>query len=160
MHSSYATLGREFKGTFDELVKQLTEQQNEAQQLRSQLAQASSELLNANIRNQTLLRDALAEEKSRAAEDRKNLLSQMTLLVNATADAQDQRMATTASTLDQAIEEANSTFSTAKTQYSQGMDGWSEKARETVSSVGRSRDSVKTKIKADFAVSHLTYLDS
>ena len=44
LHTSYASLGRDFKTTFDDLIRQMNEQQVEAEDLRQQMSQANEEL--------------------------------------------------------------------------------------------------------------------
>ena len=158
MHSSYASLGRDFKSTFDDLVKHLNEQQAEANQLRQQIVQADMALLAANSTAQNKLAQVINEEKLKAAEERQHLLTQITSLVNSTAEAQESRMTSKIIGVSEGIDSAHAAYNTVYGVYNQGMDNWSEKSKELVSSVVGSRDSVKTKIKADFAVSFSTCL--
>ena len=156
MHSSYASLGRDFKSTFDDLVKHLNEQQAEVNQLRQQIVQADMALLAANSTAQNKLTQVINEEKLKAAEERQHLLTQITSLVNSTAEAQESRMTSKIIGVSEGIDSAHAAYNTVHDAYNQGMDNWSKKSKELVSGVVSSRDSVKTKIKADFAVSFPT----
>ncbi|EOD48270.1 putative kinesin-ii 85 kda subunit protein [Neofusicoccum parvum UCRNP2] len=154
LHSSYATLGRDFKGTFDDLIKQLNEQQGEADSLRKQISAAGSEVLSANKTAQTSLASVVEEEKQKAAAEREELLAQMAALISSTAAAQEQRLAERLASVGNDMNSANTTFETATESYNQGMDGWVSKSSELVSGVIKSRENVKTKIKADFAAAN------
>lgn len=160
LHSSYASLGRDFKSTFDDLVKHLNEQQAEANELRQQIVQADMALLAANSTAQNSLTQVINEEKLKAAEERQHLLTQITSLVNATAEAQESRITSKIIGVSEGIDSAHAVYNTVHDAYNQDMDNWSKKSKELVSSVVSSRDSVKTKIKADFASAntHMTSL--
>ena len=115
-------------------------------------------LLAANSTAQNSLTQVINEEKLKAAEERQHLLTQITSLVNATAEAQESRITSKIIGVSEGIDSAHAVYNTVHDAYNQDMDNWSKKSKELVSSVVSSRDSVKTKIKADFAVSFLTYL--
>ncbi|OCL15231.1 kinesin heavy chain [Glonium stellatum] len=160
LHSSYASLGRDFKSTFDDLVKHLNEQQAEANQLRQQIAQADKALLGANFTTQDKLSQIIEEEKLKTAEERDHLLAQIALLVSSTAEAQESRITSKIMGINDGIDSAHAAYHTVLNAYEQGMDNWSEKSKDLVSGVVSSRDSIKTKIKADFASAntHMTSL--
>ncbi|KAF2476623.1 kinesin-domain-containing protein [Lindgomyces ingoldianus] len=139
LHSSYSSLGREFKNTFDDLTRCLNEQQDENSQLHLQI-------LNANT---ALLAD---EEKQKSVEERQQLLAQITSLINSSAEVQVERMNERISSVSEEISGANAAFNTKQTAYSQGMSAWSDRSKEIVFGVSKARDNVKAKIKTDFAV--------
>lgn len=134
-------------------MKHLNEQQYEADSLRKQIVKANSDLVFANQIAQDTMKQVVESEKIKAAEERRNLLVQVTSLINATAEAQDTRMTDHVLTIGQDLSAARAAHATAHETYGQGMDAWSEKSKELVNKVTKSRDGVKTKIKADFAVS-------
>lgn len=154
LHTSYASLGRDFKTTFDDLVKRLNEQQAEANQLRQQIFQADMALLAANKTAQSRLSQVIGEEKLKAAEERKNLLTQITSLVASTAEAQESRMTSKILGVSEGIDSSHSAYNAIRDAYNQSMDVWSEKSKDIITGVIKSRDNVKTKIKADFAAAN------
>ncbi len=151
IHSSYASLGRDFKSTFDDLVKRLNQQQEEANALRQQILTANQELVASNQRTQNHLVEFTANERERAAKERQALLAQITTLIQSAADSQEARIDGQLRALGGDISSAYADHKNAQDNYSQGMDIWSTNSASIVSSILSSRDAVKTKIKSDFA---------
>lgn len=152
VHASYAGLGRDFKTTFDDLVKDLSEQQLENERLHQQVVEANTALIDANKTSQGRLEQVVSEEKQRSAEDRQQLLSQITALINANADAQEKRLDEKLTAVREEIRVTNVAFESKQGAYTEGVNAWSNKSRDILAGVAKSRDVVKTKIKADFAV--------
>ncbi|KAF1830157.1 kinesin-domain-containing protein [Decorospora gaudefroyi] len=152
VHASYAGLGRDFKTTFDDLVKDLNDQQAENERLHQQVVEANAALMEANKTSQSQLVRVVDEEKQKSAEDRQRLLSQITALINANADAQDKRLEEKLSSVREEIGAANVVFETSQSAYTDGINAWSNKSRDVLAGVSKSRDVVKTRIKSDFAV--------
>ncbi|KAF4541780.1 Kinesin family protein [Lasiodiplodia theobromae] len=136
LHSSYAALGRDFKSTFDDLIKQLNEQHTEVDTLRKQMSEANFEILAANKAAHASVVSVVEEEKQKAVAEREELLAQMAALMKSTAAAQEQRLAKRIANVE---------------SYNKNMDGWVNRASDLVTGVVKSRENVKTKIKADFA---------
>jgi kinesin family protein 11 len=152
VHSSYASLGRDFKATFDDLVKDLNEQQAENERLHQHVLEANTALVKANKVSQGQITHIIDEEKQKSAEERQRLLSQITALVSATADAQEIRLNEKLSTVSDDISVANTSFETKQGTYSEGVHAWANRSQDILAGVSKSRDTVKTKIKSDFAV--------
>jgi hypothetical protein len=119
--------------------------------------QADAALLAANKSAQGRLTQIIEEEKLKAAEERQSLLSQMTTLIHATAEAQDNRLASKVLTVNDGIDSSHAAYKVTHDAYNQGMDTWSGKSKDIIGDVVKSRDNVKMKIKADFAVSTLFF---
>ncbi|KAH6435965.1 hypothetical protein HBI14_012240 [Parastagonospora nodorum] len=151
VHSSYASLGRDFKTTFDDLVKDLNEQQAENERLHQQVLDANAALVKANKSSQGQITHIMDEEKKRSAEERQRLLSQITALVSATADAQEMRLSENLFGVSEEIGAANTAFEAKQETYTEGIHAWSSKSQDILAGVSKSRDAVKTKIKSDFA---------
>ena len=151
VHSSYAGLGRDFKTTFDDLVKDLNDQQAENERLHQQVLEANAALVKANKASQGQIAHIVDEEKQRSAEERHRLLSQITALVSATADAQEIRLGEKLSSVSEEIGAANAAFETKQDTYTSGVNSWSSRSQDILAGVSKSRDAVKTRIKSDFA---------
>lgn len=151
VHASYAGLGRDFKTTFDDLVKDLNDQQIENERLHQQVVEANAALVEANKTSQGQLEKVMNEEKQKSADDRQQLLSQLTAIINANADAQEKRLDEKLSAVREEMNAANATFETKQDAYADGVIAWSDKSRDILAGVSKSRDAVKTKIKSDFA---------
>ncbi|KAF2032229.1 kinesin-domain-containing protein [Setomelanomma holmii] len=152
VHSSYASLGRDFKTTFDDLVKDLNEQQAENERLHQQVLEANAALVKANKASQGQIAHIVDEEKQRSAEERQRLLSQITALVSATADAQEVRLSEKLAGVSDEIGAASTAFEAKQDTYTSGITSWSSRSQDILAGVSKSRDAVKTKIKSDFAV--------
>jgi kinesin family protein 11 len=159
VHTSYASLGRDFKTTFDDLVKDLNEQQAENERLHQHVLDANTALVKANKASQGQIAHIVDEEKQKSAEERQRLLTQITALISATADAQEMRLDEKLSNVSEGISTANTVFETKQGAYTEGVNAWSNRSQDILAGVSKSRDTVKTKIKSDFAVSR-TYFPS
>ena len=152
MHTSYSSLGREFKNIFEELVKHVNSQKAEAEDLKSKLSKAAKAAIQADIEASNRLEICLAEERQQAASDRSNLLSQITDLVNKAGETQEARLEGKITAVRNEITASRSDFETADKSYNDGMELWSEKENLLVEEVLKSRDALKGKLKKDWTV--------
>ncbi|KAF2088802.1 kinesin-domain-containing protein [Saccharata proteae CBS 121410] len=154
LHLSYASLGKDFKTTFDDVVKQLEEQQIEVEGLRQQISQANTQAIGANKNTQARLNSVIETEKEKAAAERQQLLTQITALLDSNAAAQEKRLTEAVVGVNEEIDSANTNFESANQAYNQGMDGWVTNNADFLNNVVKSRENVKTKIKGDFAAAN------
>ncbi|KAK5145134.1 Kinesin-related motor protein [Rachicladosporium monterosium] len=71
LQDSYVSLGKEFKGIFDGLIKRMNEQQGEAERLRQQIAQANASFLDAGRDSQHHFARAIDTERQTAAANKR-----------------------------------------------------------------------------------------
>lgn len=154
MHASYASLGREFKTIFDDATRQMSEQQAEANALRRQIVTANTDFVQAGQESRQSLQHAMDEERSRSAADRANLLSQITSLINSSADTQESRVAQHITNAAKRVKTSEDEYSVAQQGYADGMDTWATKSTSLIESCVRSRETVKSKIKADWTTAN------
>lgn len=114
---------------------------------------ANGALVQANKTSQGRLIQVVDEEKQKSAEERQQLLAQITSLINSTAEAQDKRMNEKVSSVCKEIGVANAAFETKQGTYNDGINAWSDRSTEILAGISKSRDGVKSRIKSDFAVS-------
>ena len=138
-------------------MEHLNSQKTEADKLRRQLSEATKALVHSNLEVSYKLEECIAEERRHAAEDRQNLLSQITSLVADAGQKQDARWSTRVSTARSTMATSQSDFTAAEKQYSDSMDGWSKKENLLVEGVLKSRESLKTKMKRDWTVSYVAH---
>jgi kinesin family protein 11 len=155
LHASYASLGQDFKGTFNDLVRELNEQKSGAEKLRLQIIAANNELRVKNNASTVRLSTLLEEERQTQAEERKELLSQITSLICSTTQQQEQRVKQGIASIRTEFDAHAGTHGKVQDAYVVGEQQWSAQSDELVGKVIKSRENVKTKIKADFAVSVL-----
>lgn len=152
LYTSYSSLGKDFKSIFEELLSHITSQKKESDSLREQLQQASKTVVQTNTSISTQLEEAVNEERQQAAKERANLLAQITTLINTQAELQELRLASKAAFIQHSVQENSTTLEGSMAQYSQGMDSWNEKESQLLDEVAGSRETLKTKLKDDWAV--------
>lgn len=150
LHNSYASLGKDFKSIFEDLVKHITAQRSESDGLRCQLQSATNAAVLQSSSTSLRIQEVIAEERRQAAEDRQKLLSQITTLINTQAETQESRFADKAAQIQKSVTESSATLEGAVTQYNQGMESWDEKEGELLEEVKKSREQLKTKLKDDW----------
>ncbi|KAI9840939.1 MAG: kinesin motor protein cin8 [Sclerophora amabilis] len=150
LHTSYSSLGRDFKGIFEDLLKHLNMQRAEADELRRDLSAATALAMQANDAASSNLETLLAEERKQASDDRKNLLEQIGGLVNASGQAQDERFASKIGQIRSEMDHSRTKFEVSQTNYNNSMDAWSQKEQQLVDEVLQSRETLKGKLKKDW----------
>ena len=98
------------------------------------------------------LETCLNEERAQASQDRQELLTQITNLVNKSNEAHDDRWKTKLNDVRQEILFSKSALQTADERYNIGMDVWSQKEKLLVEEVLTSRDTLKGKMKEDWKI--------
>lgn len=153
LHTSYSSLGRDFKSLFEDLLKHLNAQKAEAGLLRQQLSAASEFAMQSFAAASNRLSEVLREEKEQAAAERQNLLSQITNLVMSQGDQQDRRLEAKISEVQKDVLASKEGFESSHALYGKGMDAWNDKEVLLVEEVLRSRETLKSKLKDDWLVS-------
>lgn len=155
LHTSYSSIGKDFKSIFEELLRHLSSQRSESDTLRGQLEEASQAMVQANESVSCQIQEVVEEERKQAAEDRQRLLAQISGLINAHAEQQESRLAGKAAKIQERVRGAKETFESQVATYSNGMDEWDSNEENLLQDVVKSRDNLKTKLKDDWAVSIL-----
>ena len=150
MHTSYSSLGRDFKNIFEELLNHLNSQKAESDALRRELSAATVTALKAEALASAQLQSCLEEEREQAAVERGDLLAQIAKLVNATGTAQEERFSSKINGIRANMTTARTNFCAADNKYNEAMETWSTKENLLVEEVLRSRESLKSKMKKDW----------
>ncbi|KAL8957815.1 MAG: hypothetical protein Q9193_005007 [Seirophora villosa] len=150
LHTSYSSLGRDFKSIFEELVKHVNTQKFEAEELRTQMSKAAQEAMKAKAEISLQLESALEEERAQATQDRRDLLSQISSLVNKSGETQDARWQAKIDVMRSDIASSRLTLETEEKKYSESMNVWSQKENLLVEEVLKSRDALKSQMKRDW----------
>ncbi|KAF9870245.1 kinesin related protein 2 [Colletotrichum karsti] len=154
LHSSYSSLGKEFKSIFEELMRHITEQRSESDRLRQQLQDATDTVVEQNANISAQMQQVLDEERKQAAKDRQNLLAQITTLINAQAETQETRLAEKTSQLQKSVLDSNTALQGSVAQYSEDMTAWDSKEGQLLEEVAKSRDTMKNKLKDDWTTAN------
>ncbi|KAB8337202.1 hypothetical protein FH972_021504 [Carpinus fangiana] len=150
LHSSYNSFGKDLKNVFDDLVKALNAQQEDAGRLREELSEAGTALMRSNEAAAIRIDQVMAEEKRRGEEDRADLFSQITSLVQSHGTMQEKRLQDKLDEVKTEIGDNNSAFEKRQSSFNESMDGWVAKDQAIVSGMLNSRESIKTRIKQDW----------
>ncbi|KAL6837476.1 kinesin domain-containing protein [Trichoderma camerunense] len=150
LHTSYSSLGKDFKSIFEDLVRHITTQRCESDNLRRQLQSATNTIMLQNASISTRMQEALEEERRQGAEERQKLLAQISALITTQAEAQESRFADRTLQMQKSMADYNTSLEGAIIQHNQGMDAWDEKEAELLEEVKKSRDQIKTKLKDDW----------
>lgn len=153
LHTSYNSLGKDFKSLFEELLRHLSVQRSESASLRRQLEEAGRTMVRANESVSVQIQEVVEEERKQAAEDRQKLLTQIAGLLNVHAEQQETRLASKANKIQERVNGAKETFEGQITTYATGMDEWDSNEEKLLEDVAESRDTLKTKLKDDWTVS-------
>ncbi|EFQ25620.1 kinesin motor domain-containing protein [Colletotrichum graminicola] len=151
LHTSYSSLGKEFKGIFEDLMTHITTQRSESDRLRQQLQNATDTIVEQNEDISSQMQRVLDEERKQAAQDRRNLLAQITTLINAQAETQESRLAEKTAHLQKSVLDSNDSLQGNMAQYSEDMEVWDEKEGQFLDDMAKSRDAMKSKLKDDWS---------
>jgi kinesin family protein 11 len=152
LHTSYSTLGRDFKSMFEDLTKQLNAQKAEADRLRSELQEANRLNIESCETASSQLGICLENERVAAQGDRQALLSQIHQLIENSGSKQEKRISAAIHTTQTHLTESRAAFELANSDYNNGMEKWVEKDNALVIQVNESRDALKSKMKKDWTV--------
>lgn len=153
LHTSYSSLGKDFKSMFEELLQHISVQRSESDTLRKQLEEASHAMVRSNESVSAQIQTVLNEERRQASEDRQKLLAQIAGLISAHSDQQESRLAGKAARIQERVDGAKVTFEGQIETYSAGMDAWDSNEENLLQEVARTRDTLKSKLKDDWTVS-------
>lgn len=154
LQDSYVSLGKEFKATFDDLNRGMREQQAEAERLRQQIMGANAAFVGAGNASQLQLQQAIDEERRIAASERQTLLSQISSLIDNSAAAQEARMAERMESSSKRLRISQDEYVEMQQVYGTGMDAWTSSSQALIGSCVKSRDSIKARLKTDWATAN------
>ncbi|KAI0178971.1 kinesin-domain-containing protein [Hypoxylon sp. FL1284] len=154
LHSSYSSLGKDFKSIFEELLCHMAAQKKESDGLREQLQRSSQTIIQSNASISAQIQEAVDEERQHAAKERANLLAQITTLINTQAEVQESRLANKAASIQHGVQANSTALEGSVGQFSEGMDGWNEKEARLLDEVACSRETLKTKLKDDWTTAN------
>lgn len=152
LHLSYSSLGKDCKTIFEDLFRQINAQKKESDRLRHQLECAGDAIVQSNESVSNRIQDVLNQERVQAAEERQQLLAQISTLINSQAELQESRLAGKAALLQKTVSESNQTFQGSVSQYSEGMDAWNSEGSQILDSISKSKAALKKKLKDDWSV--------
>jgi kinesin family protein 11 len=155
LHTSYAALGRDFKVTFDDLVKGIGEQRDEVDRLRTQISEANVQLARQNDVHLNQFQGYLEQEQTSREQENKQMMLRIQELVDTTARQQQMRMQEIGG-LPAQFRQTQDVHTRANTEFGSGSERWVERSKEFSTKLAQSRDGIKTRIQGDYVVGTLT----
>lgn len=152
LHNSYSRLGREFRLLFDETQRSVILQKAEVEKLRQQLTSATAATITAADAAQTSLDAILMEERERAATDRTKLISQITALINSSAEDQELRITQRVQLVQSEMALAQEELEAAEVTYNEGMDVWTGMEDVFIEKLTGQKEGLKTMLLEDWQV--------
>jgi kinesin family member 11 len=156
LHASYATLGRDFRMVFDDLTKEIIEQREEIESLRTQMSNANARLAEETHASVGTLEVLLAKEETARKQEDSDLMAQIQALLASKTQQQDARMQELAK-LAPHLRTTAGIHSESALAFIQGNDTLLERSVALSGRIVTARDAIKTKVQTDFAVSGPLY---
>ncbi|KIH89409.1 kinesin family member 11 [Sporothrix brasiliensis 5110] len=154
LHTSYSTLGKDFKSTFEDLLKHIGAQRDESDALRTKVEEASQTAVQANATVAAQIQQAIDEERKQAAADRQQLLTQIGTLITEQATKQDIRFTAKTNAIREQMVESNTAFEGSLETYAKGMDAWNTASEEFAQGASESRDALKLRLQEDWTTAN------
>ena len=123
------------------------------QTLREDIVEANKKLQDANDSTRLRVADMLEKDQLKARADRATLLSQMTALITANAEAHEARIITGLATVSKSVERTSCDLDKSHISHLAALDEWRQKSDTIVAGISAVRDCTKKKLKTDYAVS-------
>lgn len=127
-------------------------QRTEADELRRAASSAAKVAIQAEVEFSSRLDACLKEQRSQAATDRQEMLSQITNLINKSSEKEESRWESKINEIRNDIQVSSSSFQKADDRYNESMDVWAGKENQLIEEVLKSRDTLKSKMKNDWTV--------
>lgn len=150
LHSSYSTLGKDFKTMFEDMAKHLDEQKSEVHKLRLELQAANRQTVEANRKASSNLAQVLEEEHASAQAERENLMSHIRGLLEDSSHKQNNRLKGKFDTLRTDISASGDSLEQATAQHDRHIDEWIFKEEQFAKDITASKDEIKTRMQSDW----------
>ncbi|KAI0151650.1 kinesin-domain-containing protein, partial [Xylariaceae sp. FL1272] len=154
LHTSYSTLGKDFKTIFEKLLNHIFAQRKESDDLREQLRAASETIMRTNESVSAQIQEVINQERVQAAEERRALLAQISSLINSQAEAQETRLANKAVYIQQTVRGNNTAIESSLSEYNEGMQNWGRQEDDFLDDMATSREALKTKMQDDWTAAN------
>jgi len=152
LHGSYLSLGRDFRSAFDDMLREICEQREELDALRTQMQIANDHVQQDQAKNADLLSDLVAKEKALRDEENQDLARKIQQMVEANAKQQELRLLEIGN-LPAQFKLAAQTHTKASSSFSEESEKLLQRSAALSDQMATCRDSMKTRIQGDYAVS-------
>ncbi|KAF3918968.1 hypothetical protein ABW20_dc0108397 [Dactylellina cionopaga] len=149
IRSSYISLGREFKGMFDSCSKHLAIQTQKANDLKMEVEASNKSAVAAQNSASDTIAAVLAEESQKAAQERQQLLTQITQLISTNALEQDKRLAQKMGSVQTSLNLSGDRLNSSTSNLCKTMNQWAESEETFKQDLSTTRDNIKKKLQTD-----------
>jgi len=150
LNSSYTEIKTGMRTTFDDLLQIIVDQQQQSDKLSEQVRAAGDNMVASNTEVSARLQQAVMDEQTQVARERKAMLDQIAALISAQAETEQSRWAGTVSSIGGHIEKNNTAFSLAADAHAQDVAAWSQKENALIARVTKSKDALHAKLTSDW----------
>jgi kinesin family protein 11 len=158
LHSSYSTLGKDFKYMFENMATHLDEQKNEVNKLRLQLQAANRQTVEANRKASFNLAQVLEDEHASSQAERETVMSQIRGLLEESHQKQNNRLKGKFDSLRTDISASGDSLEQATAQHDRHIDEWIFKEEQFCKDITASKDEIKTRMQNDWEVRKFAFL--
>lgn len=155
LHDTYSTLGRDFRAMFEDIMSQLKDQQAEGEAIQQSLLSASSAATQSEDATSSHFEAVCKEEMEQASMERRELLSQITSLINASGQAQEARWASKIGAIQGEMRLTREARKEAQESIVKRMSSWCAKQERHAEEVVNRREDIKSKLKEGWTVGQL-----
>ncbi|KAG2415689.1 hypothetical protein HFD88_006880 [Aspergillus terreus] len=150
LHTSYSTLGRDFKSMFENMSKHIEGQKLEIDHLRRQLQEANRETVEANRRASSNLAQVLEDEDAAARAEREAVMAQIHKLLEGSNQRQINRLKTKCDAVRNDLSSSGDCLEQATVHHDRQIDEWIFREEQFAKDVTASKDEIKTKLQKDW----------
>lgn len=154
LHTSYSSMGKEFKSMFEDLMKHVASQKAEIEDLHKHMADAGKFITASNIHTKDDIMRVINDERDQARMEREVLLESITALINADAEMKEVRLLDEAQQIADRSHNDTLKFDRARSVFVGRGNEWVKKENQLETQVAESRDRMKVKMQTDYAVSY------
>lgn len=153
LHTSYSSMGKEFKGMFEDLMKHVASQKAEIEDLHKHMVDAGKFITASNIHTKDDIMRVINNERNQARMEREVLLESITALINADAEMKEVRLLDEAQQIADRSHNDTLKFDRARSVFVGRGNEWVKKEAQLETQVAESRERMKVKMQTDYAVS-------
>ncbi|KAI5803776.1 P-loop containing nucleoside triphosphate hydrolase protein [Geopyxis carbonaria] len=149
LHESYTRLTNDFDKTMEENRVYMANQKSEIEQLKVKVESTAATATKTTAEAHTQLNTILNEERAQNTLDRQSLISQITALINATADEQDGRLTQRIETVRTNLDSTRVTVEAATKEHEEHMNKLAASNESFLETLASSRERIHDSIVQD-----------
>lgn len=138
----------------------MSAQKQEIENLKHQLQEARQQAVAVENAASTRMDQVMEDDRQKAEEEKANLLSQITALIQASTSTRTDRLRSNVSTVQQNLAESRAAALEADASFNDEIGKWAEKEAAIIAETSQKKEALKEKMKSDWEVSAGPLLES